>query len=731
MLLFAAALVMGVSACTPNQPEITPEISVDVTELVAPSAAEWEATVEVMANTTWVVTSDADWCFATPDTGNASATVTVTALENTTYEARTATITFTMQGTDPVGVTVTQPTAKANTIVEGLARTIGAEGGEIVVNLMSNVEYTVAVAEAAQEWLSVAEATRALEAKSFTIVVAANESYDERVGQVIVTSELGEDIITVTQSETGAVVVSTEPVEVASVGGEVSILVKSNRDYTVTIPEECTWITRPSTRALTETEEKFVVAANEDAASRAAVVTFTSEFGTDEVVIKQAGNEDAVIEIPDSRFKSFLVKRYDANSDKALTKGELNAITELVLWSTNADMYTVVYSGLTSLSGIEYMDNLEKLDIRNSATIEALDVTKNAKLTTLLVQGTGITTLDLSGNPELKVLNVNDTKVAALNLSANTKLEKLYAGNTAISTLDLAANTALRVLNAGYSKIAAINLSKNTALEQVYLPGNKLTSLDVTALTALKAINVEANKLASLDLSKNTELKAMNAGRNSLTSINATGLANLKYLTISNNPTLSSVSLSGLSNLVGLYAGWTGLTSIDFAANTKLAVVSVNDTRLTSISTAANDATLRGLRIDGSKMTTYDVSGNKSLAYLFAEETPSLETIKVWDDFNVLVPVPTFYKDKTTEWEGGYFPDTATGTNLCENGTANCYIVNAPGKYYFTANVKGNGYTGDIVANRYDAAQYHTFVNGVADVAQTSVDLAPASAEVL
>ena len=731
MLLFAAALVMGVSACTPNQPEITPEISVDVTELVAPSAAEWTTTIEVAANTTWIATSDADWCFATPDTGNASATVTVTALENTTYEARTATITFTMQGTDPVSVTVTQPTAKANTIVEGLARTIGAEGGEIVVNLMSNVEYTVAVAEAAQEWLSVAEATRALEAKSFTIVVAANESYDERVGQVIVTSELGEDIITVTQSETGAVVVSTEPVEVASVGGEVSILVKSNRDYTVSIPEECTWITRPSTRALTETEEKFVVAANEDAASRAAVVTFTSEFGTDEVVIKQAGNEDAVIEIADARFKSFLVKRYDANSDKALTKGELNAITELVLWSTNADMYTVVYSGLTSLSGIEYMDNLEKLDIRNSATIEALDVTKNAKLTELLVQGTGITTLDLSGNPELKVLNVNDTKVAALNLSANTKLEKLYAGNTAISTLDLAANTALRVLNAGYSKIAAINLSKNTALEQVYLPGNKLTSLDVTALTALKAINVEANKLTSLDLSKNTELKAMNAGRNSLTSINVAGLANLKYLTISNNAALSSVSLSGLSNLVGLYAGWTGLTSLDIAANTNLAVLSVNNTKLTSLSTAANDAALRGLRIDGSKMTTYDVSGNKSLAYLFAEETSSLATIKVWDDFNVLVPVPTFYKDKTTEWEGGFFPDAATGINLCENGTANCYIVNAPGKYYFTANVKGNGYTGEIVSNRYDAAQYHTFVNGTADVAQTSVDLAPASAEVL
>ena len=71
--------------------------------------------------------------------------------------------------------------------------------------------------------------------------------------------------------------------------------------------------------------------------------------------------------------------------------------------------------------------------------------------------------------------------------------------------------------------------------------------------------------------------------------------------------------------------------------------------------------------------------------------------------------------------------------DLCADGrTANTYIVPAAGKYSFKATVKGNGYTGAIQSGRYGNADcMHTFVNGAAGADQTSVDLAPASAEVL
>ncbi len=69
--------------------------------------------------------------------------------------------------------------------------------------------------------------------------------------------------------------------------------------------------------------------------------------------------------------------------------------------------------------------------------------------------------------------------------------------------------------------------------------------------------------------------------------------------------------------------------------------------------------------------------------------------------------------------------------NLSENGTANTYIVPALGKYTFNATVKGNGRTGEIGCGRWNSEGVHTFVNGNAGENQTSVDLAPASAELL
>ncbi|MBE6208610.1 MAG: fimbrillin family protein [Rikenellaceae bacterium] len=70
--------------------------------------------------------------------------------------------------------------------------------------------------------------------------------------------------------------------------------------------------------------------------------------------------------------------------------------------------------------------------------------------------------------------------------------------------------------------------------------------------------------------------------------------------------------------------------------------------------------------------------------------------------------------------------------DLSANGTANTYIVPALGKYSFKATVKGNGRTGEVGCGRWNESGVHTFVNGAAaNNTQTSVDLAPASAELL
>lgn len=75
--------------------------------------------------------------------------------------------------------------------------------------------------------------------------------------------------------------------------------------------------------------------------------------------------------------------------------------------------------------------------------------------------------------------------------------------------------------------------------------------------------------------------------------------------------------------------------------------------------------------------------------------------------------------------------DKTSAVDLSDNGTANCYIVNAPNTTYkFKATVKGNGRTGDIFANRACTSTY-TFVKGTPGADQTTVTIAPQSASLL
>lgn len=69
------------------------------------------STVSVTSNTDWTVSDDADWLTVSAQSGKGNGSVTVTAAANTTYEARTATITVTA-GTVTKNISVTQDAAE-------------------------------------------------------------------------------------------------------------------------------------------------------------------------------------------------------------------------------------------------------------------------------------------------------------------------------------------------------------------------------------------------------------------------------------------------------------------------------------------------------------------------------------------------------------------------------------------------------------------------------------------
>ena len=144
----------------------------------------------------WTAKATENWLTITPASGKASdkIKVTVTATENTEPDSRTASVVLTC---DKSTVTVPVVQLQKNAMVLAPETiNVPAEGLSHEIKIMSNVaiEATPDV-----DWITVAE-TKALTEKAFTVVVAANETYDERTGHVEFESAAGKETITFVQA---------------------------------------------------------------------------------------------------------------------------------------------------------------------------------------------------------------------------------------------------------------------------------------------------------------------------------------------------------------------------------------------------------------------------------------------------------------------------------------------------------------------------------------------------
>jgi len=152
--------------------------------------------LEFAATLDWTAKATENWLTITPASGKAGdkIKVTVTATENTEPDSRTASVVFTC---DKSTVTVPVVQLQKNAMVLAPATIeVPAEGLSHEIKIMSNVaiEATPDV-----DWITVAE-TKALTEKAFTVVVAANETYDERTGHVEFESAAGSETITFVQA---------------------------------------------------------------------------------------------------------------------------------------------------------------------------------------------------------------------------------------------------------------------------------------------------------------------------------------------------------------------------------------------------------------------------------------------------------------------------------------------------------------------------------------------------
>lgn len=208
----------------------------------------------------------------------------------------------------------------------------------------------------------------------------------------------------------------------------------------------------------------------------------------------------SVDDISDSRFKQYVMERFDTNGDGSISQDEADNVT-----SINARNM-----GIESLDGIQMFTNLQYLNCAGNE-LTSLDLSGNPQLLKLICESNKITGLDLSHNPELQLLNCFDNRLESLDLSSNTKLESLTCGGAVVfDTIDLSHNTELKSFAYIIGEMEEIDLSSNTKLETLWISTTPLKQLDLSANTNLSQVLCYGTDLVTLDLRGKAQLTADN-----------------------------------------------------------------------------------------------------------------------------------------------------------------------------------------------------------------------------
>ena len=362
--------------------------------------------------------------------------------------------------------------------------------------------------------------------------------------------------------------------------------------------------------------------------------------------------------VPDDKFEQALIDLgYDTTLDDSVLTANISGVTVLDVSRKSISDLTGI-EAFTSLIDLSCAVNqLTSLDVSNNTALEvlnlddnqltSLDLSKNTALTYLTCWDNELTSLDVSNNTALYWLAPVGNQLTSLDVSKNTALIELNVHGNQLTGLDVSANTVLSHLNCNHNQLTSLDVSKNTALDELQVQDNQLTSLDVSKNTVLETLMCGGNQLTALDVSNNTALTTLDCRDNKLTSLDVSNNTALTYLHCAGNQ-LTSLDISKNTDLLDLNCGGNQLTSLDVTSNIALTHLSCWANKLTTLDLSKNIA-LTHLQIQSwdsehNQLTSLDVSANTALTFLALgrnqltnlDVTKNIELKHLWCSYNSL-----------------------------------------------------------------------------------------------
>jgi len=332
-----------------------------------------------------------------------------------------------------------------------------------------------------------------------------------------------------------------------------------------------------------------------------------------------------IINFPDPSFKARLVTssvnngvvtdfsgnyfHLDVNNDGQIQVSEALLVKEMNIGGQDGtNMYY-------NMGGIEYFTNMVSLRC-SSNPITSLDVSGLPQLKELNCWGTELTSLDLTNLINLEVLKYGaNPQLTNLTVSSANIIKELSCDGNNLTTLNLSLYPHLKSLDCSYNQLTSLDLSSFPNFESLDCSFNQFSSLNITGLTNLKHIDCSNNlQLPLIDFSQYSNLESINCGYNPLqSSVNVTDLSSLEYLFCS-NLNLSSLDLSTNLQLTWLECSNNQLTSLELNDHINMHYLNCSNNLLDTLF-------IKGLTMVFLGMDDVSFENNPNLSYICANES--------------------------------------------------------------------------------------------------------------
>ena len=309
--------------------------------------------VQVDANIVWTFEIDpscSDWVKVSDTKAFGTSTLTFTVLPNDDVSAREGVIEFSADSFEE-SVKIIQYGTEPFIIISSKEFEVGAEGGEISVEVQSNIDVSASVADGA-DWIS---ETDSPSTGTFRFAIAPNEMPDPRSARIVFSGGDLREELTVTQAKKTILNLLSEDVMVPEAGGYFEVKLESNVDFDLTIDSQ--WIIETATRGMQDYVLGFIAAELPlDSYERFANLTFTSSDGSVSKSMTVGQREESpAIEFADPVAEAVCLKHFDANGNGSLSEREAAAVTSLYggIFTNNASLRS--FDEFRFFTGVEYI----------------------------------------------------------------------------------------------------------------------------------------------------------------------------------------------------------------------------------------------------------------------------------------------------------------------------------------------------------------------------------------